>query len=277
MSSQIRKSRARTSECDMTAECALLWLDDEPEPSVDWCYQRLWTATLGLVSGPNQPIANVLIWVSDKPKPSIRVWFHGQLTIHLNCRDCQRVALRVYLEIDIRLLYWQCVNWILSKLRFQQPIMRFCRLCSLQNQLIWYLQFTFDILYFCLARQTIIQWCAQRSRWCLDYRVCKTENCWLSVDADSQDSAEVCSVLFGLKAWKYLINGYLQPIRTSITQDAKLWNVDIQSWNQVVTQSPYLSPIPLAITSVMNISNQITGKLPYLQGNKLLTLWWHSF
>jgi hypothetical protein len=37
MSSRIRKSRARTSEWDMTAECALRWLYDEPEPSVDWC------------------------------------------------------------------------------------------------------------------------------------------------------------------------------------------------------------------------------------------------
>jgi len=37
LSSQVRKTRAQTNEWDMTEECALSWLCDELEPSVDWC------------------------------------------------------------------------------------------------------------------------------------------------------------------------------------------------------------------------------------------------
>jgi hypothetical protein len=100
--------------------------------------------------------STLAVWVVDKPKLPTRVRFHGKFPTHPNWVGCQWVVQWVHLSIHIRLLYLQCDNSILSKSSFQQPIKRFCLLSSLQYRIIWYLCFTFDIWYFCLARWSII-------------------------------------------------------------------------------------------------------------------------
>jgi hypothetical protein len=134
----------------------------------------LWSLRLVLPTvpgpGPNRTFAKLAVWVVNKPELHIRVWFHGELRIHLNWAGCQRG----HLQIHIKLLYLQRVSSILSKSSFQQPIMSFCLLSSLQYRLIWYLCFTFDIWYICLARRSIIQLCTRKSVRCLDYEICKS-------------------------------------------------------------------------------------------------------
>ena len=81
------------------------------------------------------------------------------------------------------------VNSIISKSRFQQPIICFCMLCSLQYRLIWNWCYTCDILYFCVSGRSIIPlWIRRSARW-LDYQICNNLNCWRSVDAHFQDEA----------------------------------------------------------------------------------------
>jgi len=80
-------------------------------------------------------------------------------------------------------------NSILSKLCFQQPIIRFCIFCSLQYQLISNRCCTFDIWYFCLSEWSIIPLWARRSTRCHDYQICKTWSFWRSVNAHFQDAA----------------------------------------------------------------------------------------
>ena len=127
--------------------------------------------------GPNWTVAKLAVRVINKPELPTRVLFLGKLPTRLNWARCPRVAQRVHLEIHIRLLYLQCVNSILSKSRFQQTLISFGLLSSLQYQLIWYLCFTFDIWYFWQARQSIIQFCARKSARCLHYKICKSWNC----------------------------------------------------------------------------------------------------
>jgi hypothetical protein len=47
--------------------------------------------------------------------------------------------------------------------------------------------FTFDILNVCISRWSINLLCIQRSAQCLDCKICKTWNCWCSVDTHFQD------------------------------------------------------------------------------------------
>jgi hypothetical protein len=128
----------------------------------------------GLSPGPNRTVAKLAVHVINKPILPTRVRLHGQLPTHLHWVGCPRVAQPVHLEIHIRLLYLQCVNSILSKSLFQQPLMSFCLLSSLQYGLIWYLCFTFNIWYYCLGRRSIIQVCTGKSARCLDYEICKS-------------------------------------------------------------------------------------------------------
>jgi len=124
--------------------------------------------------GPNRTVAKFSVRVVNKPKLPTRVRFHGKLPTRLNWASCQQVAQRVHLYIHIRLLNLQCVNSILSKSHLQQPTRWFCLLSSLQCRLFWYLCFTFDIWYFCLARRSIILLCKRRCARRLDYEICKS-------------------------------------------------------------------------------------------------------
>jgi len=150
----------------------------------------------GLGPSPTWTVAKLAIWVVNWPYLSTWVWLDRKLPSRPNWVGYKQVALQVHLQIHIRLLYLQFVNSILSKSRFQQPIMRSCMLCSLQYRLIWYLYFTFDIWYLCLSRRSMIELCARRSARCLDQEIYPNYNSWRSVDAHLQDAAGSMSLLF---------------------------------------------------------------------------------
>jgi len=107
--------------------------------------QQSRTVTSGPGPGPNLTVAKLAVRVFNKPELSTWVQFKGKLPTRLNWAGCQQVAQRVHIYIQIRVLFLEFVNCILSKWRFQQPIMCFCMLCSLQYRLIWNRYFTFGI------------------------------------------------------------------------------------------------------------------------------------
>jgi len=86
--------------------------------------------------------------------------------------------------------------------------------------------------------------------------------------------------VFASKGCQYLINGCPQPIRTQLTQDAKLEIIDapltlmlrMGRWPWLLS----LLAIKAANMPVIHINNQVTGELPYLQHHKSLTLRWRS-
>jgi len=96
--------------------------------------------------------------------------------------------------------------------------------------------------------------------------------CWRSFSGCGREHVAVVSAS---KSCQYLINGCLQPIGASITQDAKLKivdSVDAHCKNGVMTMLLSLSSIQAANTSIMNTYDEVTCELPYIQDHKLLTL-----
>jgi hypothetical protein len=147
-----------------------------------WCWRTLWSPLVVLATVPDHQFGS---GSGSKPNywqiggrvrqdtRTARVQLNGKLPTCLNWAGCQWVTQLVHLSIHIRLWYLQCVISILSKSRFQQPLMSFCLLSSLQYRLIWYLCFTFDIWYFGLARRSIILVCTRISARSSDYKICK--------------------------------------------------------------------------------------------------------
>ena len=82
------------------------------------------------------------------------------------------------------LLFLQFDNSILSKSGIQKPISWFC---MLRYRLLWNLYYSCYMLYFSLERQSVVLLSAHVSAQCLDYWICKTKNCWYSVDAHFHD------------------------------------------------------------------------------------------
>jgi len=84
-------------------------------------------------------------------------------------------------------LFLHLDNCILLKLDIRQPIISFCMFCNLQHWLFWNMCFSWYTLYFWLWRLSIVLLCAHSSAHSLDYPICKTKYCWLSVDAQFHD------------------------------------------------------------------------------------------
>jgi len=144
----------------------------------------------------NCTVPKLVVRIAKILEPPPRVRSDGIFWTCGNRQGCQRVAQWVDLWIHIRRWYLQLINSILSKLRFQQRTMHFCRLCSLRYQLLWYLCFSFDKVYFCVLRQSIIQLCRQWSARWLGYQICKTWNSWRSVASHFQVLAGSLLLLF---------------------------------------------------------------------------------
>ena len=130
------------------------------------------------------------------PPSSSQVPFDGKLPTVLQWAGGQRVAQQIHPSIHKRLLFVEFVNSILSKLRFQQPMICLCMHCSLQYWLIWNQCITFDILYFCVSGWSKIPLWTRRSARCLDYRLSHNQFYWRSVDAHFQHVAGSISLLF---------------------------------------------------------------------------------
>ena len=147
-------------------------------------------------------VAKLVFLVINAPELSIPVWFNGNLPTYLNWVGCQRVAQRIHLKIHIMLLILQFGNSILSKSGNQQPISCFCRFCSLRYRLLWNLYLSFYLLYFSLERRSVVLLWAYVSAQCLDYPLCKTKNCWPSIDAHFHNGVThmSCSVSDGKAA-----------------------------------------------------------------------------
>jgi len=145
--------------------------------------------------GQKQTIAKLAVEVVNTPELSTWVWFAANLPTCLDRVGCQQVAKQVHLGIHIRLLLLPFDNSILSKLHIQQPIIHFCKICSLRYCLFCNLWISFDILSFCLWRRSMVLLCDRLSARCLDYQIWKTTNCWCSVDAHFQNAAGSMSLL----------------------------------------------------------------------------------
>jgi len=135
-------------------------------------------------------------WEPYQPKPSTRVLFNGNLPTCLNWAGCQWVAKSVHLLMNIKVLILQIDNSVLSKSCIQPPMMCFWMFCSVRYRILWNPHFSFDRLYFCLSRWSIVLLYARLTVRCLDYQICKTKHCWGSVAAHFQDTAGIVSLLF---------------------------------------------------------------------------------
>ena len=97
--------------------------------------------------GPTHTVAELAVQVVNKPELSTRVRFDCKLPTRLNRAGYQRVAQWVHAEIQLGINFLEYVHSILSKSRFQQPRICFCKLRSFQYELIWNRCFTFDKFY----------------------------------------------------------------------------------------------------------------------------------
>jgi len=129
----------------------------------------------------------------------------------LDWASCHWVAQRVHLNIDIRVLFLQFVNSIVSKLGFQQPIICCCMFCNLQHCYIQNPYFTIDILYFCRSCHFIMLLWWLQSAWYLDYQICQIYNSWSSDNAHSQD-------------WPGYMSQLLLLVKASSTTQMKVCN-----------------------------------------------------
>jgi len=119
----------------------------------------LWTVPdrhFGPSPGSYWTVAKWVVQVVYEHELLIRVQFDRKLPTHLNWVGCLLVAQPVHPFIHIRLLFSEFVNSILLKSRFQQPMICFGMLCSLQYRFVWNWCFTFHILYCCLSGWSII-------------------------------------------------------------------------------------------------------------------------
>jgi hypothetical protein len=152
-------------------------------------------------------------------------------------------------------------------------------LCSLQYRLIWYLCFTFDILYYYLSRRSMNLLCAQRSSQRLDYQRCMTWICWCSIDAHFQVSAGSMLLFFCVQGLR-ISHKWISPtnwiIKSPRWKANICWrSIDGHSKNRAVTVLLSLPPINATCTSVINCSDQIPAKLHYLHDHNSLTLCSH--
>jgi len=200
---------------------------------------------------------------------------------HLNVPGCQQVAQRVHLSIQRRLLCLQFDNCALSKSRIQQALIYFRVFCGSQYWLFWKPCFSFDIIYFCLSRWSVVLLCVWISVWCIHYQMCKNKNCWSSIDAHFQNVTGSMSPSFlPIKtAAIALMDVYNQSkLRLPKMQHKHSWlSIDSHSQYGAVTMLLALLPKKAANPYVMSNSNPITIQLPYLQHQKSLTLHWPSF
>jgi len=79
---------------------------------------------------------------------------------------------------------------MLSKSLIQCTINSLCMFCSLRQWLFWNLRFSFYLLYVWLWKRSRALIWTQVSVQCLDYWICKTKNCWHSVDAHCHDGVK---------------------------------------------------------------------------------------
>jgi len=126
-------------------------------------------------------VADVVL-VINTPELSARVLINGNFPTRLNEAGCQQVVQRVHLQIHIRLLLLQFDNSILLKSCIQQPLICVCMCCSLWYRLYLNPCFLFNLLYFCLYRQSIALLWGHVSAQCLDYPICETKDCWHCID-----------------------------------------------------------------------------------------------
>jgi len=144
-------------------ELPLSWIDlqQDSTKSGPQFQQRIVLTTVpdrhfGPSPGPNRTVAKWVVQVFYEYEPSTRVQFDRKLPTRLNWVHCLLVAQPVHPFIHIRLMFVEFVNSILLKSRFQQPMLCFGMLCSLQYRLVWNRCFTFHILYCCVSGWSII-------------------------------------------------------------------------------------------------------------------------
>jgi len=163
-------------------------------------------------------------------------------------------------------MFLQFVDNILSKSRFQQLVMRFWMMGSLQYRSIWNPCFTFDILYFFhikVFNDWVLSAQIRAMPWLQNIHHLKLLTLrWRSFSGCRREHVPV---VFVLRGCPYLTNRYLQPMESWMMQDAKVKMVDAHSQNGAVTMLWSVIPIQAANMSVMNNSDLITVWLLYLQ------------
>jgi len=121
-------------------------------------------------------------------------------------------------------------NSILSRAFIQHPVITFCMFCSVQYRLFWNPGFSFYILYFYILWRSIVLLWAQISVRCLEYPICRTEDCWSSVDDPFHDWVMKisCTVLPEMVAiTSYMNYCHKATLRLPKMQDQKIVNTPL--------------------------------------------------
>ena len=147
--------------------------------------------------GRNRKVGELVVRIVVSTEPSIQIRFYGCPLTRLIGAGSQFVFQRVNLSMHITLLFLLNDDSVLSKSLIQHPVITCSMICSVRYRLFSNLCFSFEIMYFCILRLSIVLLWAGISMRCLYYPIWKTDNCWCADDAHFHDGVKYmsCTVL----------------------------------------------------------------------------------